>query len=129
VLTQLYESVAAPADEFAESAYRRALDIRMRTLSTENPETAVTAQNVGDFLRRRGRLAEAEALIGRAFQILEPALGPSSPDLTPGLESLAEIRLAQGEPGKALPLLQRAVELRQRTSAPPTRMSRTLSRA
>ncbi|MFB3127290.1 MAG: tetratricopeptide repeat protein, partial [Candidatus Acidiferrales bacterium] len=66
-------------------------------------------------LRRR---CNAEPLNRRALAIVEKALGPEHPNVSTGLNNLAELYRAQGKYVQAEPLYQRALAIAEKALGP-----------
>lgn len=79
----------------AEACYRSAIEI--------NPRYADAIAHLGSACQHLGRLDEAEAAFRRVLEL--------RPDDIAGLNNLAHVRMAQGEPGEALGLILRALDL------------------
>lgn len=94
--------------EAAEQAFRQAVAIDQAT-APESIGMATGLNNLALVLRGRGRLDEAETLYRRALGILERELGPYHPDVARALNNLASVYMLRGEPGRALPIQERAV--------------------
>jgi tetratricopeptide (TPR) repeat protein len=80
--------------------------------------------NLGHIDLASGDLVRAEARYARALDIRERTLGEAHLLLGSPLSGLAEIRLAQGRPGDALQLAERALQVRER-GAPPVDLAET----
>ncbi|HEY2659497.1 MAG TPA: sulfotransferase [Caulobacteraceae bacterium] len=88
----------APAEALAEGR----LDVaerEVRSVLALEPASATAAHVLGEVLRRRGRLADATALLAQCLD--------RAPDLDLARESYALALLAIGEPAKALVQLER----------------------
>ena len=68
----------------------------------------------GTYLWVHARLAEARPLHERALAITEAAYGPDHPTVATRLNSLALTLRDLGEPGRARPLLERALAIRRK---------------
>ena len=105
------EHEAGHLDE-ARPLYKRALDIREKALAPDPVHVAWTLRNLGLLLLERGELGEAEALLDRSLAIRE-ALGKAHPLAGDSLLLRAKVRLARGDPARALEDALRAESLRR----------------
>ena len=129
-LAALYRALGAY--DQALPVYRRALKIRKKVLGPEHPDTANSLNNLAALYQAMGAYERALPLYQRAVQIIEKSLGPEHPHTVTSLTNLGtlylarkdyptaeayfrrgrsigglvELRLAQGQPGEALKLLQ-----------------------
>lgn len=104
----------------AERHYKRALEIAER----DDPQSGRTGESLcdlGAFYLASERAPEAEALLKRALAIGEqdrlaagPYLGWSDLQYARVLNALAAVFAAQGRPGEATPLCERAAALEER---------------
>jgi tetratricopeptide (TPR) repeat protein len=62
-LADLYQRQARYAD--AEPIYKRALDIRERTVGPDHPDTAASVNNLASLYQAEGRTADALPLVER----------------------------------------------------------------
>ena len=114
-LADIYHS--EKRDVEAEQLYRRALDLREKSLT---PETALNARVMGspfalqNFLRDQGRLSEIEPVYQQALRIQEQYLGPNDYSLSQTLQMLASVYREEGKSEAALPLCQRALKIAER---------------
>ena len=116
-LADIYHSEGRDVE--AEQLYRRALDLREKSLT---PETARNARVMGsvimgspdalqNFLRDQGRLSEIEPVYEQTLRIQEQYLGPNDYSLGQTLENLARVYREEGKSEAALPLCQRALKI------------------
>jgi tetratricopeptide (TPR) repeat protein len=94
----------------AEAAYAEATAIWRGTGDMER-NVALSTRGIADIALRRGDVDEALALYREALDMSERALGASHPELVHSLLGLAECERARGNPGAALPLVERAQEV------------------
>ena len=92
----------------AFKVYQRALAIKEATVGKDHPAVGHTLCQMGTAARRSGDLVAAQAYCKRSLATLEKKLGKNHPDLTGPLSSLAEIALDRGRAAEALPLIERA---------------------
>jgi tetratricopeptide (TPR) repeat protein len=95
----------------AESALRKALEIRERLYADAHPATALSLNNLALLYYRQGEYGKALPLFERALVITEKTLGAEHPLTATSLNNLAGLYSAQREYGKALPLLERALAI------------------
>jgi len=97
--------------DLARDAWEEYVDL----LETSEAEPGMTLasglQSYGEFLLRKGDLADAEAALARSVQILETVLDPEPGAKAAVLMDLGECRLRRGRGAEALPVLERAAEL------------------
>lgn len=105
--------------EAAEAAFRRVLAIRETEDGAEHVRALGARSNLAWLDWRRGRPAAAEAAGRRVVELLEPVVGPDSRTLARALHFQALSLVDQGRDAEALPLLERALEIRE-ASRPPT---------
>jgi tetratricopeptide (TPR) repeat protein len=72
---------------------------------------ALLEGNLGDALRRLGRLDQAEALLERSLVSFRAAYGPDNPQVIWSVTDLAELRVARGDRAGAVALLREAERL------------------
>ncbi|WP_165423003.1 FxSxx-COOH system tetratricopeptide repeat protein [Ktedonosporobacter rubrisoli] len=95
----------------AEPLYKRALEIRRRSLGEEHPDTAMSLNNLALLYWYQGRYEEAEPLYKRVLEICEQQLGEEHPDTATSLNNLAMLYQEQGRYEEAEPLYKRALEI------------------
>jgi len=104
-------------DAEAEELYRRAMDVREKSLT---PKTATNARILSfpfafqNFLRDQGRLDEIEPVYQRALAVQEKYLGPTDDSIADTLRMLASVYRENGNSQAALPLCQRALLITER---------------
>jgi tetratricopeptide (TPR) repeat protein/CHAT domain-containing protein len=127
----LYKAMGAY--DLALPLYQRALAIRQKVLGPEHTDTANSLNNLAILYQVMGAYDQALPLYQRALQIIEKSLGPKHPHAVVAVSNLGalylarkdyqtaeayfrrgrstgglvELWLAQGQPGKALKLLQK----------------------
>ncbi len=84
----------------------------------ETFEAAHLLNNVGFYLKQRGRYVEAEPLYQRALTIFEQQLGLEHPNTATSLNNLAILYVDQGKYAEAEPLYQRALIIREQQLGP-----------
>jgi tetratricopeptide (TPR) repeat protein len=115
-LSLVFESTGDYAE--ARAVLERALAIYEQKLGPSHALVAQVLHNLGMNHRATGDLATAEALLQRTVAIIEADLGAEHPHLGYPLAGLAGIALDQGRASEALPLAERALQLRERAGAP-----------
>jgi tetratricopeptide (TPR) repeat protein len=90
---------------------REALEIYRRHVGERHPGTAQARHQLGRLLVSLFQLDEAEALLEASATWFRESQGEESPRHTGVLESLAMLRLAQGEPRQAEALARRALDV------------------
>jgi tetratricopeptide (TPR) repeat protein len=86
--------------------------------SFEFLEVARLLNELGFYLKERGRYSDAEPFYERSMAIREKVLGAEHPDLATSLNNLAVLHDYQGQYAKAEPLYQRALAIREKALGP-----------
>jgi len=94
-----------------QSLVERALGIREEVLGPEQPEVAVSLNDLALLYFYQARLSEAEPLMRRALAINEVSYGAEHPDLAIDLYNLAHLLKATNRLAEAEPLMERAVRI------------------
>jgi tetratricopeptide (TPR) repeat protein len=110
----------------AESLFRSALAIAVRTLGEDHPDTAGSLNNLAGLLESKGDLAGAEPLYRRALAIAEKVLGPNHPNTATSLDNLAGLLESKGDYAGAVPLYRRALDIANKTLGPDDSTTRTI---
>src|SRR5262249_24326847 len=76
-------------------------------------EAALAHHNLGDLYMFWSRCAESIAEEEKALAIYEKAVGPKHPDLSYPLENLGACWTELGQPARAIPILERALAIRE----------------
>ncbi len=103
----------------------RALAIFERTVGARHPRAGRCHHHLAAALVAEGRHADALAHATRALAILEAAYGREARDAAVALTLAGEAHLGLGDARAALPLLERALELRRRRHASPSSIAQT----
>jgi class 3 adenylate cyclase/Tfp pilus assembly protein PilF len=105
----LYRHTAFASYAKAGELLERALAIREKVLGPEDPDTALSLNDLGFLIERQGHLAEARPLYERALAINEKALGPEHPATAENVANLGRLLWFQGDFARARSLLERAL--------------------
>ncbi len=98
--------------------YRRALEIREKTLGGEHPDVAASLNNLANLLQSQARYADAEPLYQRALSVMEKARGEEHPEVAFALNNLAALYNLEGRYRDAEPLYRRALEVSLKNFGP-----------
>jgi CHAT domain-containing protein/Tfp pilus assembly protein PilF len=102
----------------AARALERALELSPRVFGPEDPNTAVSLNNLANLYCTMGRYAQAEPLFQRSLKIYEFQRGPDHPDVADSLNNLAILYVNMGQCTKAEPLYQRSLKIRESQRGP-----------
>jgi tetratricopeptide (TPR) repeat protein len=80
----------------AETYLSRVLEIRVRTLGSDHPDTGMASITLARLRQQQGRLDEAEALNRDALDLFEKALGSDHVYVSVALNNLAQVHKTQG---------------------------------
>ncbi len=111
--------------EAAAASHRRALEIREQSLGMEHMLTASSLANLADVQLALGDVTAAERGYRRALPIFEGAIGREAFPVSYPLTGLGEVLNEQGRHAEALPLLERALAIRESVPCPPPEMLHT----
>jgi len=95
----------------AEQRARRALTVCEKAFGKDHPHVASVLVNLGEILCEEKRCEQAMPLYRRSLVIREQKLGQEHVEVTYSLEGLATGHMALGAPGKAIPILERALSI------------------
>jgi eukaryotic-like serine/threonine-protein kinase len=95
-------------DDLAADEFRRAVALREKAFSAEDPRVAQSLSALGAQLRKLDRFAQAREVLERALAIRERALGPAHPEVALSLQSLGADLTVLGQREEALKMLERA---------------------
>lgn len=101
-----------------EALFKEALAIQEKRLGPDDPEVAMTLNNLGIVYGYGGELDKAETIFQRALKIREAALGPGHPDVAMTINNLALVRTQQKRYAEADALFRRALAIRERALPP-----------
>ncbi len=99
----------------AETMFRRALEIKEKSLGKDHPDVAMSLNNLAGLYHTQGKYAEAEPMYRRALEICEKSLGTDHPDVATSLNNLAELYRVQGKYDKTETMYRRALEIREKS--------------
>jgi tetratricopeptide (TPR) repeat protein len=99
----------------AEPMYRRALEIREKSLGKDHPSVANSLNNLAGLYREQGKYDEAEPMYRRALEIREKSLGKDHPSVANSLNNLAGLYDSQGKYDEAEPMYRRALEISEKS--------------
>ncbi|MEM1181187.1 MAG: serine/threonine-protein kinase [Acidobacteriota bacterium] len=116
---------AAGRPEEALDVYARALVIQEKGYGADHPWVASTRHNLAETHRRTGRCAQALPLYRRSRAALEAASGDQASRIADTLTGEGRCLVELQEPGRAVALLERALELRAGADAASTRLAET----
>ncbi len=95
----------------AEPMYRRALEIKEKSLGYDHPSIATSLNNLALLYKTQGIYDKAEPMYRRALEIREKSLGKDHPSVAQSLNNLATLYDTQGKYEKAEPMYGRALEI------------------
>jgi CHAT domain-containing protein len=107
----VYQDQGKYAD--ADALFQRALTIMEAKLGKDDPELAVTLNNLAVLFDAQGKHADAEAFYQRALAIQEAKLGKDHPDVADTLRNLANVYQEQGKYADAEMFYQRALVIQE----------------
>ncbi|HEY1816097.1 MAG TPA: serine/threonine-protein kinase [Kofleriaceae bacterium] len=99
--------------DIVDACYPRAAAIFEKAYGATSDEVAVTMINLGEARRAENRLDDAERAYDRARDAIREHHGDDHPMLAHVWNGLGETELARGKNDAAIPLLERAVAMRQ----------------
>ncbi len=99
--------------EAAVPHIERAVKALEAGLGPEHPRTAILLSNYGDILNRLGRFEDAREMSRRALAIFEEETAPDGATISYPLTALGLGYLGDNMAEQALPILQRAAEIRE----------------
>jgi len=97
-----------------EPLYRRALEIREKTLGPNHPDTANALWSLAEYLHGDVNIVEAEQLYRRALAIQEESLGEEHLDTANTLNGLARLLFNNGTYVEAEQLYRRTFAIREK---------------
>jgi tetratricopeptide (TPR) repeat protein len=112
---------AGARPEEALTHVQRALVLMEKGLGASHPDVATPLMDGGEILSILGRRSEAQTDFERARTILERELGPESLWLSYVLTDIGTTYLADGDPDRALPALERAYKIQESQEPEPSK--------
>ena len=109
----------------ALETYRTAHAIWLEALGEKHPRVAVALNNIATAQLELGERADALATARKAASVFEAALGPKHPIIAAPLTVAGRALVATGKSRRAIPMLERALELRSAESTDPAERSET----
>jgi tetratricopeptide (TPR) repeat protein len=103
--------------EEALAATDRALALLRGAIGARHPEVAIQLNNRGEILNVMGRHAEARRAFEEALDIWRTSFGADSYWTAYALTGMGLAHLGQHQPDDAVPLLERALAIRERTES------------
>jgi tetratricopeptide (TPR) repeat protein len=103
--------------------------LRNVALGPDDPDTAITLNNLAGVLRAQGDLQGARTLYERVLTIREAQLGPDDPDTAITLNNLAGVLHDQGDLDSARDYYERALATFEHRLGPTTPSLRAAARA
>ena len=91
------------------------LTVAERIFGRDDPDVALSLNNLAVLYDDLGDYAKAEPLYQRSLEIREKALGSDHPGVAESLSNLAALYFTIGDYSKAEPLYQRSLEIREKT--------------
>jgi tetratricopeptide (TPR) repeat protein len=101
----------------AEATLSRALAITVRARGGRHPAAATSLVRLGEVYLDRRTFNKAQASLDEALSIRE-TIGDDTPEVAEVLVVLGDLALAQNDPPAALPLLERALQIRSQGGIP-----------
>ncbi len=98
----------------AEQEAREALAMSIEAHGEVHPDTAALVNDLGDAIRKQGRLKEAEPLYRRALALRRTLYTGDNADIAQTLNHLGRLLHQQGKPAEAEPILREALAMRRR---------------
>jgi tetratricopeptide (TPR) repeat protein len=104
--------------EQAENAYKEALELKERTVASDDPDIPRALDKLAEIYRAHGKLRAAESLMERSLAVKEKIYGPDDPAVAGSLKSLAELYRLEGKSGDAEQLTRRAIAIDEKVARP-----------
>ncbi len=108
------ESKALGKWDIVEPNYRRAIAIFEKTYGPQHLDTGISRLNFAEALRVEGKLDEAGVEYEKSRAIMVKNLGEDHPILANIWNGVGQLELARGHTALAIPLLERAVAVREK---------------
>jgi tetratricopeptide (TPR) repeat protein len=98
----------------AQQISEKALEIRRRQLTDDNPETAESYSNLATNIAYQGKYTQAQPLHEKALEIRRRLLAEDHPDTAASYNNVAANLAYLGKYAQAQPLCEKALEIRRR---------------
>jgi tetratricopeptide (TPR) repeat protein len=122
-LALLQNELGRPAEALATA--NRAVSIFLSNGDPDSGQCANAYNSVGEAFILLGRYAEAERPFAEAARITRQALGARHVEIAYPLFGLGRVKLAAGDPAKAVPLLEESLSIREEGEHDPVRIADT----
>ncbi|MCA9705131.1 MAG: tetratricopeptide repeat protein [Myxococcales bacterium] len=109
----------------AQDYYGRALVLFDAAFGKQHPTTGILRTNLAMAYSNDGELDQAEALLHESIEVLEQTLGPDHVDLALSLAELARVHARREQHAEAIPLFERAMDLRKAAGGEPLELADT----
>lgn len=110
----------------AVESYLRALDINLKAVGTNHPETAATYNNIGNAYQDAGDDETAEKYYLKCLEIQKKVYGDVNPDIAASYNNIATVWVRQGRLQEAEEFTAKAVEVAQAGGLPPESPERAI---
>jgi tetratricopeptide (TPR) repeat protein len=117
------ESKALGRFEAVDPSYRRAIPMFEKAYGVDSFEAGVSHLNFAEALRVEGKLDDAQTEYEHARASWTKAIGADHPALAHVWNGLGQLELARGHAAKAVPLLERAVAMREKDPSDATALA------
>jgi tetratricopeptide (TPR) repeat protein len=97
----------------AERLMKRGLEINLRKLGSEHPNTAYMMRSLGGLYYTQGQLDESETWTRKALQIWEKVSPEDHARISHALTAIGHILTEKGEIVQSIPFYERAAEIRR----------------
>jgi tetratricopeptide (TPR) repeat protein len=100
----------------AQKQLQRAMDLRLRLLGENHPDTIDAIDDLAWLYRNEGKYAQAEPLASKVLESRRRLLGEEHPDTIVSMSKLAVLYRFEGKPAQAEVLTGKVLEIRRRIS-------------
>ena len=116
LIANSYQAIYRNAE--AVTYYKRALEIREKSLGADHIDVARSLTDLGGFYKTLTRHVEAEQMLKRALAIREKAHGEDNADVAQTVNDLADIYFTLGRYAQAEALFKRGLAIREKVLGP-----------
>ncbi|KAK1656895.1 hypothetical protein BDP55DRAFT_596875 [Colletotrichum godetiae] len=102
----------------AEQMHRQTLELSVKVLGPENPDTLISMDNLALVLRSQGKYDEAEQIHRQTLELSVKVLGPENPDTLISMDNLARVLRSQGKYDEAEQIHRQTLELSVKVLGP-----------